>query len=285
MTEHGARRGGGRGLRASPTSTRSAEGPGFRKVRRALGVTAFGVNAIELPAGFETGRHYHEEQEELYFVHRGRIEITLRRRRRLRARPRRPRARRRRDRSARSRRRRRARRLPRGGRQGRLRRPRRQAARGRDEPLRRRPPDRRASGSPSRPESHGSRRARPDGLTAAVAAPALSAAGRPLPGAPRCPLFPADNHWNQRVDRLPVHASSDAIVRSIGLDEHVHADFGSGALGGRPDRDPVRDRRPRPAQACRWTSSTRPSPTRRRYPLPRARADRRRPRRPTATAT
>lgn len=53
------------------------DGPGFRKVRRALGVTAFGVNAIELPAGHETGRHYHEEQEELYFVHRGRIEITL----------------------------------------------------------------------------------------------------------------------------------------------------------------------------------------------------------------
>jgi mannose-6-phosphate isomerase-like protein (cupin superfamily) len=54
-----------------------ADGPGFRKVRRALGVTAFGVNAIELPANYETGRHYHERQEELYFVHSGRIEITL----------------------------------------------------------------------------------------------------------------------------------------------------------------------------------------------------------------
>jgi mannose-6-phosphate isomerase-like protein (cupin superfamily) len=54
-----------------------AEGPGFRKVRRALGVTAFGVNAIEIPPGFETGRHYHDQQEELYFVHRGRIEITF----------------------------------------------------------------------------------------------------------------------------------------------------------------------------------------------------------------
>jgi mannose-6-phosphate isomerase-like protein (cupin superfamily) len=53
------------------------DGPGFRKVRRALGVTAFGVNAIELPAGYETGRHFHERQEELYFVHRGQIEITL----------------------------------------------------------------------------------------------------------------------------------------------------------------------------------------------------------------
>jgi quercetin dioxygenase-like cupin family protein len=54
-----------------------AEGPGFRKVRRALGVTAFGVNAIELPAGYETGRHYHDEQEELYFLHSGRIAIEF----------------------------------------------------------------------------------------------------------------------------------------------------------------------------------------------------------------
>jgi mannose-6-phosphate isomerase-like protein (cupin superfamily) len=51
--------------------------PGFRKIRRALGVTAFGVNAIEIPEGYETGRHFHEEQEELYFVHRGRVEIEF----------------------------------------------------------------------------------------------------------------------------------------------------------------------------------------------------------------
>jgi uncharacterized cupin superfamily protein len=54
-----------------------ADGPGFRKIRRALGVTAFGVNAIEIPPGFQTGRHFHEEQEELYFVHRGRIAIRM----------------------------------------------------------------------------------------------------------------------------------------------------------------------------------------------------------------
>jgi mannose-6-phosphate isomerase-like protein (cupin superfamily) len=53
------------------------EGPGFRKVRRELGVTAFGVNAIEIPPGYATGRHYHDEQEELYFVHRGRVRITF----------------------------------------------------------------------------------------------------------------------------------------------------------------------------------------------------------------
>lgn len=53
------------------------EGPGFRKIRKALGVTAFGVNAIVLPPSYETGYHYHDEQEELYFLHRGRVAIEL----------------------------------------------------------------------------------------------------------------------------------------------------------------------------------------------------------------
>jgi quercetin dioxygenase-like cupin family protein len=53
------------------------EGAGFRKVRKGLGVTAFGVNAIVLPAGIETGFHYQDLQEELYFVHRGVIEMEF----------------------------------------------------------------------------------------------------------------------------------------------------------------------------------------------------------------
>ena len=53
------------------------EGPGIRKVRAPLGVTAFGVNAIVLPPGYETDPHAHERQEELYFVHRGAIEIRF----------------------------------------------------------------------------------------------------------------------------------------------------------------------------------------------------------------
>jgi mannose-6-phosphate isomerase-like protein (cupin superfamily) len=53
------------------------EGPGFRKVRRALGVTAFGINAVVLPAGIETGIHWHDEQEETYFVHRGTVEFEF----------------------------------------------------------------------------------------------------------------------------------------------------------------------------------------------------------------
>jgi mannose-6-phosphate isomerase-like protein (cupin superfamily) len=53
------------------------EGYGFRKVRRVLDVTAFGINAIVLPAGIETGFHYHDVQEETYFVHRGRLEFEF----------------------------------------------------------------------------------------------------------------------------------------------------------------------------------------------------------------
>ena len=47
------------------------DGYGFRKVRRELGVTAFGVNAIVYPPRYEGFHHYHDTQDELYFVHSG----------------------------------------------------------------------------------------------------------------------------------------------------------------------------------------------------------------------
>lgn len=53
------------------------QGYGFRKLRKGLGVTAFGVNVIVMPPGYETGKHYHDEQEELYFLHRGTIEMEF----------------------------------------------------------------------------------------------------------------------------------------------------------------------------------------------------------------
>ena len=59
------------------------------------------------------------------------------------------------------------------------------------------------------------------------------------PAAPRCPIFPKSNPWNQRVDRLPVASNSDAIIRSIGLDETLHADFGSGLWDGGPIGIPI----------------------------------------------
>jgi uncharacterized cupin superfamily protein len=53
------------------------EGYGFRKIRRALGVEAFGVNAIVMPPRYEAGAHFHDQQEELYFVHAGLIELEF----------------------------------------------------------------------------------------------------------------------------------------------------------------------------------------------------------------
>jgi len=47
------------------------DGYGFRKIRKALGVDAFGVNAIVFPPQYEGPNHYHDTQDELYFVHRG----------------------------------------------------------------------------------------------------------------------------------------------------------------------------------------------------------------------
>jgi hypothetical protein len=68
---------------------------------------------------------------------------------------------------------------------------------------------------------------------AMVAVPALGSA-RPLPAAPGCPVFPANNPWNQRVDRLPVAKNSAALIASIGLNDPVHPDFGSGLYNGQP---------------------------------------------------
>jgi quercetin dioxygenase-like cupin family protein len=53
------------------------EGHGFRKIRKALGVEAFGVNAIVYPPRYEGPEHYHETQDELYFVHKGRIRVDV----------------------------------------------------------------------------------------------------------------------------------------------------------------------------------------------------------------
>jgi mannose-6-phosphate isomerase-like protein (cupin superfamily) len=53
------------------------DGPGFRKVRRALGVTAFGVNGVVYPPSYEGFLHYHDTQDELYFVHSGKARVEV----------------------------------------------------------------------------------------------------------------------------------------------------------------------------------------------------------------
>jgi hypothetical protein len=78
-----------------------------------------------------------------------------------------------------------------------------------------------------------------------LAVVAGAAQAHPLLGAPRCPIFPTSNPWNQRVDRLPIDPRSDAIVAAIGADEPFHPDFGTQygipftTVSGRQRRVPV----------------------------------------------
>lgn len=76
-------------------------------------------------------------------------------------------------------------------------------------------------------------------LLAVVGLACSAALAAPLPGAKRCPVFPADNAWNRRVDDLPVAGNSAAVIAAIGADETVHADFGSGLWDGGPIGIPI----------------------------------------------
>ena len=76
-------------------------------------------------------------------------------------------------------------------------------------------------------------------LVVGLALGGSSASALRLPGAPRCPVFPKSNPWNQRVDSRPVAANSAQIVDSIGAGTGLHADFGSGLWNGAPIGIPI----------------------------------------------
>jgi hypothetical protein len=102
---------------------------------------------------------------------------------------------------------------------------------------------------------------------AAVLVLGSSAHALRLPAAPRCPIFPTSSAWNQRVDRLPVAPNSDAIIASIGADDHVHADFGSGLWNGGPIGIPitvVRASQPKVRVAFEYAGESDRGP----YPIP-----------------
>src|SRR5687768_1481388 len=72
-------------------------------------------------------------------------------------------------------------------------------------------------------------------VACAVCAAVVSAApAHRLSQAPSCPILPASNHFNQRVDRLPVASNSTTLIASIGADASAKADFGSGLYEGAP---------------------------------------------------
>jgi len=88
-----------------------------------------------------------------------------------------------------------------------------------------------------------------------------------LPAARHCPVFPASNAWNQRVDKLPTAANSAQLVASIGLDSPVHADFGSGTWDGGPigiPFDVVSRKTPRSRVSFQYADES----NRVRYPIP-----------------
>ena len=66
------------------------------------------------------------------------------------------------------------------------------------------------------------------------AAARAAAASTTVPGAPNCPMFPADNIWNTNISALPVNSRSAAWMSSMGsAGTFLHPDFGPDA-GGYP---------------------------------------------------
>ena len=91
----------------------------------------------------------------------------------------------------------------------------------------------RAGTDPRSATSHPRPRPTPTGTPNPTPGP--SSAGAPtLPGAPDCPLFPATNVWNVRIDGRPAAANSATLIGSIGLSRGLHMDFGSYAGYGIP---------------------------------------------------
>ena len=98
---------------------------------------------------------------------------------------------------------------------------------------------------------------------AALAAGAVRAEAMPLPNAPNCPIFPATNVWNKRVDSLPVASDSATMIRAIGLNVGLHPDFGSYAGYGIPI-NVVPNSQPRRRVRFQYASESDRGP----YPIP-----------------
>jgi len=88
-----------------------------------------------------------------------------------------------------------------------------------------------------------------------------------LPGAPNCPLSPANSFWRADVSKLPVLARSATYVSSEGSTAGLKADFGSGLWDGGPIGIPyttVTGAQPKVAMTFDYASESDPGP----YPFP-----------------
>lgn len=111
----------------------------------------------------------------------------------------------------------------------------------------------------------------PQIAAAAAAAALLVTAGADalrLPSAPGCPIFPRDNAWNRRVDKLPVARNSGTIIRAIGHNDALHPDFGAGRDEGATIGIPVTvvpGSQPKVRVSFQYASESDAGP----YPIPR----------------
>ncbi len=104
-------------------------------------------------------------------------------------------------------------------------------------------------------------------LALAIAMPSRAKAAFSPQGLAGCPLFPANNIWNARVDNLPLDARSDAYIDSIGRQTGFHMDFGSGEWEGSPIGIPytlVSAEQPPVDVHFTWADESDPGP----YPIP-----------------
>lgn len=58
--------------------------------------------------------------------------------------------------------------------------------------------------------------------------PLITKPGTPPPQIAGCDIFPGDHIWNTPIDDLPVHPNSANYINTIGANQGLHADFGSG---------------------------------------------------------
>jgi muconolactone delta-isomerase len=89
----------------------------------------------------------------------------------------------------------------------------------------------------------------------------------PAPTLANCPIFPTDHIWNTRIDDLPAHPNSDDFIATIGSEENLHPDFGSGLWEGNPIGIPITIVEPTQAKSeieFRWENESDPGP----YPIP-----------------
>ncbi|HEX8714410.1 MAG TPA: hypothetical protein VF706_02485, partial [Solirubrobacteraceae bacterium] len=101
-------------------------------------------------------------------------------------------------------------------------------------------------------------------VAATATATGVAAARQAGPHEYGCPLFPASNPLNREVADAPVDPRSAQYVASIGLEAHLHPDFGRNPVYGIPYSVVSRKQRRVPVDFTEYGEESDPGP----YPIP-----------------